>query len=473
MVHDRPHWLWKWAARLEALEEPKELGELNAVASRPLEALLSRIHRLDAACWPAFLDLLRAAGPRGQAALLDAASCLLREDQVPEEQREALAEALLALARSPDQGVARAAVFALGCFRQPPTVVAQALLAAVRPSPSDGQQSTTTQSTDHQSTIDHCWFALARLAPQLDEAIQAEVDRLLETAPPSPAVDAALARRLVNRQSGQLEVQLKVWLRGKDTFDPAPLLAALAARQPDPTAQLRGLLAAGADDDVWDDAYHGRIALAVRELVQGHPDLWPLLVDALRAGLEADDWQRHRIALASLARCAEAMPAQFNNASAANLEPLLLRASANAGSFDTRRFAITALSYLRVITPDVLAAILRLAGDTEEVRDDALAAARRFNRLHPSLGQALPSELLAALTGPSALRARATIRLLEALGTSEAAQSAPGLRRQIVQALAAALQDPSSRRPVWVSAERTDGTLEQDLYAALLRVAGF
>ncbi len=85
----------------------------------------------------------------------------------------------------------------------------------------------------------------------------------------------------------------------------------------------------------------------------------------------------------------------------------------------------------------------------------------------------LPQELVAALTDPSALRARASVRLLEALGTSPAASSAPGLRRQIVAALAAALHDPDSRRYVWVSAEESDGTLDQDLYRALLRVAGF
>ncbi|MBO9366870.1 MAG: hypothetical protein J7466_19145, partial [Roseiflexus sp.] len=246
----------------------------------------------------------------------------------------------------------------------------------------------------------------------------------------------------------------------------------LAQRQLDPERQLRALLAAGTDDDVWDDFYHGRIALAIRELLAQHEEVWSLLLDDLRAALDDGDWQRHRIALAGLARSAEAMPARFNR-SAADLEPLLLRATRNLDSFNARRFAITALSYLRVITPEVLTALLRLVGDTQEVQDDALAAAGRFNRLHPSLGQALPQELVAALTDPSALRARAAVRLLEALGTSPAASSAPGLRRQIVAALAAALQDPNSRRYVWVSAETSDGTLDQDLWQALLRVAGF
>ena len=50
---------------------------------------------------------------------------------------------------------------------------------------------------------------------------------------------------------------------------------------------------------------------------------------------------------------------------------------------------------------------------------------------------------------------------------------AAGLRRHIVQAPAAALQDPGSRQSVWVSAEEADGTLDQALYRALLWVAGF
>ncbi len=354
---------------------------------------------------------------------------------------------LLKLAHAPETAMAQAALFVLGCFRQPPPAVVDALLAAAQNQPA-------------------ALPVLARLAPHLAAGDQERVDHLLAAAAALPEADAALVRRLVNRQPEPSSAE------ERDQFDPAALLAALAQRQLDPERQLRALLAAGADDDPWNDFYHGRIALAIRELLAQHEELWSLLLDDLRAALNDGDWQRHRIALAGLARSAEAMPARFNR-SAADLEPLLLRATRDLDSFSARRFAITALSYLRVITPAVLAALLRLVGDTQEVQDDALAAAGRFNRLHPSLGQALPQELVAALTDPSALRARAAVRLLEALGTSPAASSAPGLRRQIVAALATALQAPDSRRYVWVSAEESDGTLDRDLYQALLRVAGF
>jgi hypothetical protein len=435
VIHDRADWLQEWANQLDAAPAP------------PLWKLLSHIHRLDPACWPVFLALLTTVGPRSRAALLNSLSWLLRENQIPAEHSQALADVLLELAHAPETATAQAALFALSCFRQPPSAVVDALLAAAQDQPA-------------------VLPALARLAPHLAAGDQERVDRVLAAAAALPEADAALVRRLVNRQPKPS------LYNERDQFDPAALLEALAQRQLDPERQLRALLAAGTDDDVWDDFYHGRIALAIRELLAQHEEVWSLLLDDLRAALDDGDWQRHRIALAGLARSAEAMPARFNR-SAADLEPLLLRATRNLDSFNARRFAITALSYLRVITPEVLTALLRLVGDTQEVQDDALAAAGRFNRLHPSLGQALPQELVAALTDPSALRARAAVRLLEALGTSPAASSAPGLRRQIVAALAAALQAPNSRRYVWVSAKTSDGTLDQDLWQALLRVAGF
>ena len=435
VVHDRAGWLAGWVA------------QLDAAPSEPTATLLSHIHRLEAGCWPPFVELLHTAGPRSQEALLESTGWLLRLGRVPEEQTAALGEALLAVARAAPEKVTVQVVLALGCFRRPPPAVVQALLGAAQgDAASDGPLATA-----------QALGALARLAPGLTKAEQARVDQLLSTAPASQEADAALARRLVN---------------GQAKSDEQALVNKLAAVRSDPTAQMQALLAAGADDDVWDDHYHGRIAVGLRLLLMQHEALWPLLVEALRSALAAGSWQRHRIALAGLARAAEAMPQQFNR-SAADLAPLLLQASRNVNSFSSRSFAITSLSYLRVITSEVLTALLRLTGDTEIVQKDALAAAARFNRLDPSLGEALPAELTAALTGPSALRARTAVRLLQALGTSHAAQATPGLRRQIVLALAAALQDPGSRRPVWVSVDETDGTLDQDLYQALLRVAGF
>ena len=207
-------------------------------------------------------------------------------------------------------------------------------------------------------------------------------------------------------------------------------------------------------------------------------ELLPRLLDELRAsldGVEAKNWQRNRIVLACVAACAEALPGLFNQA-AADLEALLLQATQVAGSFSTRRFAITALSYLRTISPAVLDALLTVAADIPIVQADALAAADRFYRLAPALGRDLPPGLLAALRSESSAVAYTAVRLLQALGLSPAAGALPGLRSQIVAALSDALHEPASRREVWLmkgDSIEQEGTLDQHLYSALLVVEGY
>lgn len=105
-----------------------------------------------------------------------------------------------------------------------------------------------------------------------------------------------------------------------------------------------------------------------------------------------------------------------------------------------------------------------------------IAGADRFNRLHPSLGQQLPAELVGVLSGPSTVQAYVAARVLDALDTSQAAQVMPGLWGQIMDALVAAIQDPGSRREVWIMKDEEitqKDTLDQHLSRALLRVAGF
>jgi hypothetical protein len=179
--------------------------------------------------------------------------------------------------------------------------------------------------------------------------------------------------------------------------------------------------------------------------------------------------------LAALAELSTSAPGFFNQAGA-SLPHLLLQASRSPGSFNARRFAITAISYLREITPAMLDALLRLTGDESAVQRDVIAATGRFNRLHPSFGGALPAALVDALYGASSVRAFVAVKVLETLGVSTAARTAPALRQRIVDALAGALRDEQSRRPVWLwknGAIVQEGTLDQHLYAALLRVAGF
>ncbi len=136
-----------------------------------------------------------------------------------------------------------------------------------------------------------------------------------------------------------------------------------------PPQALAALLAAGSDDDLW-DAYHERVVRAARKLLEAQPEaLFPALLGHLEDALTtADDWPPQRIALAVAAAAAEALPAYFRRrADPARLERLLVQATRDAGSFNTRRFALTALSHLRRVTPAVAGALLAALRDTDEV----------------------------------------------------------------------------------------------------------
>ena len=236
--------------------------------------------------------------------------------------------------------------------------------------------------------------------------------------------------------------------------------------------QFTALLEAGSDNYVWNDRYHKFLVLAAQHFIKHAPDslvteLLRLLIERLERAVETNDWPVRRMALAVVAACAVVMPTTVQQAARGKLERLLVRGTVDAVSFTSRRFALTALSYLRTVTADVVPALLAGCQDIEIVQQDAIAAARRFRRIE---GDLLPA-LLPALTGESASTAYAVAHLLGALGTSAAGTSA-GLHERIIAALVEALKDPGSKCIVTI-AGRDRGTLENVLYDVLLRVAGW
>lgn len=253
-------------------------------------------------------------------------------------------------------------------------------------------------------------------------------------------------------------------------YAPQPILAALGQHLPDAEAQLAALLAAGTDDAGW-GSYHETLTLTISRLVEEQASLLPNLIAPLRAADGGVSWQRLRIVLGALAACAPVVPTLFNQ-TVPDIEALLIAATRYTYNHDVRRFAITCLAHLRVVSGAGLMALLELSGDLDDVRDDAIAAAGRFNRLHANLGSELPSALRAALLGPSGARAYVALKLLAALGSSAAAASSPGLRQAIIALLAEALHSPARERLVWLNRYSDEGPLEQHLYVALLRVAG-
>ncbi|MDQ7029788.1 MAG: hypothetical protein Q9O62_08440 [Ardenticatenia bacterium] len=199
---------------------------------------------------------------------------------------------------------------------------------------------------------------------------------------------------------------------------------------------------------------------------------FPRLLERLEIALVdgEGDWPPRRIALAVVAAVAEALPARFRRrADPARWEGLLTRATREAESFSTRRFALTALSHLRRATPAVAEALRAALRDVGRVQEDALAAAERFRLAEGDLVAALAE----GLYDESAAAAYATARLLAGLG--RARESTAEQRQAILRALAAALRDPRARRHVYVL-ERGEikhlGWLDEALYQALVQVVG-
>jgi hypothetical protein len=240
----------------------------------------------------------------------------------------------------------------------------------------------------------------------------------------------------------------------------------------DPARCFNAFLEAGVDDDWWDEKYHDLLVSTSQRLIVHIPhalalELLRSLLERLRQALEAHDWPTRRMTLALVAACAETMPTTLRQAGEGKLELLLVRGTVDAESHNSRRFALTALSYLRTVTAAVVPALLAGCQDTETVQQAAIDAAGRFQRIE---GDLLPA-LLPALTGESTSTAYAVAHLLGALGTSAAGTSA-GLHERIITALVDALKDPRSKRAVTIAGQ-DKGTLENVLYDVLLQVAGW
>jgi hypothetical protein len=179
--------------------------------------------------------------------------------------------------------------------------------------------------------------------------------------------------------------------------------------------------------------------------------------------------QQRRIGLAFTAAAAEVAAAAFaRRADPDRLETLLIRAVDDADSFNARRFALTALSHLRRVTPGVISALQRALRDVSPVQRDALLAVRRFRHIQGDLVQ----PLLAGLADDSAAAAYAIARCLETLARTEAANAAQ--RQAIQHAFAAAIRLPSNQREVYILENTTIthlGRLDQLLHQMLVSLS--
>lgn len=303
---------------------------------------------------------------------------------------------------------------------------------------------------------------MARLAARSSAELYAPVEATLRAALPDGSTAAGWVRLCVSRA-------------GKDV-DPAALLKSLQEGLSDTEALLTAFLRAGADDDVWGE-YHERVVALVRALVETDGTLLEALLLALEEALPGEEWPPTRIALAAVAACAEAMPDALNKALCDRGQgDLLVRGMQVAGCYDSRRFAITALSYLCQATPEVVAVLLASARDVAQVQQDAVAAAGRFRHLSREFaGEEALQSLAAALTDSSGATAYIAARLLGALGSSPAVIEVPGLREEIARLLSDACRHPNAQQEVYLldSGEICSmGPLSQTLLTELARVWG-
>lgn len=443
--HDRSDWLRTWLVQASKSED-----------MTPALAILSTIQHVTPETFATLIETLPKAAPWVQKALLNSMSWLVRLRRIPQEYQALLQEQLLIwLDQETDPTICRSMIDILGHWQEPEgcRMVGMKLLDRLTCSTSESENTAV-------------YEALARLAICQPELVEPVRTALLRESP-QPGATAALVRLSLAKTHnalGSMWFPAAFLLEGRRK-SAIRLLNRLSEIPHNPAACLAALLDAGIDNDPWIEDYHGVLAIAARMHLEYFSNLLNSLLTRLQQTLEQENWPAHRMVLAAVAASMEVMPTALQQAGQGKLESLLIRGATTLGSFNSRRFALTALSYLRVVTPAVVPALLAGCQDVEVVQRDTIEAASRFQ----SIKGDLLSAVIPTLRGESIRTAYAMTQLLGALGTSAAGETA-GLHRQIIEALVEALRHPNGQREV-VIAGQDKGKLEDTLYIALLKVA--
>lgn len=245
----------------------------------------------------------------------------------------------------------------------------------------------------------------------------------------------------------------------------------LAGVLSDPARYLTALLDAGGDGGYWEgpNKYHPVLAIAARDHLVQHPDLLPLVLDRFSIPpvsggyrAELDTWAARRMAVAVIAAVAEVMQTKLREQVQLlgfDLEALLIDCTRDV-HHHSRRFALTALSYLHNVSERVAEALMAGCQDEWIVQRDALRAAGSFRSI---TGDPVPV-LAQALTGKSVVTACAVAGVLGRLGESLE------LRDRVNLALQQALRELQQR---WGAGIPSQEIIRADtLYDALLQVNG-
>lgn len=173
-----------------------------------------------------------------------------------------------------------------------------------------------------------------------------------------------------------------------------------------------------------------------------------------------------------LAGSATAAPASFARCkSLERLQPWLIAVTQAHHSYTGRADAMLLLGYFRSLSLDVLPALRSALADCEPAREAAMEAALMFRIVDEKVLQ----ELIQYLYDESSSLAFAAARLLTTLGRHDKTSTIG--RKRILEALAEAVRDPRSRRPLHFDAGLAPAPevskLNDFFYNALLKVAGY
>lgn len=188
---------------------------------------------------------------------------------------------------------------------------------------------------------------------------------------------------------------------------------------------------------------------------------------------DPDNPNYERVSLLDLlAGAASVAPASYAGCnSLERLEPYLIEVAKGNRAHTGRADAILLLGYYRCLSWKALPALRSVLADVEPVREAAMEAALMFRTIDDDVLQAL----IGFLHDESYLLALAATQLLTTLGRHDKASSLR--RKRIVDALAEAVRDPESNRPVHFDAGLAltpeVPRLNDFFYDALLKVSGY
>jgi hypothetical protein len=220
---------------------------------------------------------------------------------------------------------------------------------------------------------------------------------------------------------------------------------------------------------------------AAAAMIVANDRAFPPLVDWLTArladGRQSSFWFQATMALLTVtARSVRLLPATYlEHADRRRLEPLLTREARVCPDPNGRRAAIVLLGHLEQVSKPAVDALLFALGDDRDVQDTAVEAIE-----HLTFRDEMRTSLVGALASSSTRVAAGAARMLSVIAGHE--RTSNEVRNEILNALIDAVGRMPSRGIYQLTGSGANasepvsitrlGTLDQELYRAVLQVAG-